>query len=174
MVTKCLESNAIEENFGNRGDTNAYMLIYIKNVAIPFALNSSNRPIPFADTIEAVIKKDQEMINSMKDQLEFIVFTPERMGSIKFKRDGKLFDSRNKHSYIKLFIDRSKSVTNLYELLFESLHVSKDTTYIRILRLSSKVEIDNWKKDQLNEGDRIPLKNMFNKSRNFYKWNQNS
>lgn len=170
IVTKCSAADAIEKNHGNRGDSSAYMLVYIKNVAIPDILRSIP-DIPSLNLIEEEIQKEENKLNWLKDRYELIAFTGERMNNCKYKRGAGIFDVKNKGSYIRLYIERTKRVKDLFALLSETFVMDRIEEKIALWKLNNKYEIVSWSLDTYDNKSPLddyeaPVSDLFGGQRN--------
>lgn len=118
VVTRCTPEDAINYNYGNgTSNTNAYMLVYIKDDHIPQIL----REVSVNDVVEKNLidikiakQKQKERSARAKDRdIEVIVYTPERLQmDNELKRGGDITEI---NSSITFWMEKNKTVNDIRE-----------------------------------------------------------
>lgn len=174
VVSKCSKFEAINKNFGNQGESNAYMLAFVKDTAKSDVL----APIKQLTTqtinmIEGELEKERQQQILMENQIEFILFTTESLSNVIYKRGANMFDTKHKNNFIKIYIERSKSIKDLQEYLHhEVFRTNPERIKYRLWKLTSKGELIDWPLDAdqhtIVDKDETPLTEIFDVSNKNY------
>lgn len=138
-VTKCTSKEAIENNFGNRGDTSAYMLIYINKLALPNMLRPVPiESIPMASLMEVEIERIRSEAEWYDKRHEIQVFYPERLVGIELKRGESIFDVKDGKGSITIYIEHNKILKDLYDQFYDIFCVDGFKNKIELWILDAK------------------------------------
>lgn len=139
IVTKCLATDAIEENYGDGSrSVSAYILVYIKNSCITNILRDvSVDDIDGRELIDVEMAKEIEELANKHKSYEIYVFTPDRLReNTDLKRGQYLF---NPNHALQLCIEKESTLSVLYDLLVAQLDVNEDHTLgIWLLNMKKK------------------------------------
>lgn len=130
IVTKCSDSDAIQENFGDGyRSTNAYMLVYIKTSCVQEILQDvSEADVCDMALIERELTKEIEELANQHKFYEVITFTSSMLqNDNKLKKGEYLFDPKRGQSF---FIEKEKSLSDLYDLLRNELRTESLTLWL--------------------------------------------